>query len=47
MEIGGHVERMGMMIIVYTFWLQSLKERAHSEDLEVDIRIILRWFSRK
>jgi hypothetical protein len=26
-----------------TFWLESLKGRNNSEDLGIDVRIILRW----
>jgi hypothetical protein len=28
-------------------WLEGLKERDHSEDLDADERIILRWILRK
>jgi hypothetical protein len=27
-----------------TFWSENLKGREHSEDLDVDERIILEWF---
>jgi hypothetical protein len=29
---------------MYKAWLESLKGRNHSEDLSVDVRIILKWF---
>jgi hypothetical protein len=25
------------------FWLENLREREYSEDLEIDVRIILEW----
>jgi hypothetical protein len=30
-----------------TFWLENLKLRDHSEDLNVDGKIILKWIFRK
>jgi hypothetical protein len=44
----GHVARMGGRGEVYTgFWWGNLRERDHLGDLDVNVRIILRWICRK
>jgi hypothetical protein len=41
--LAGHLARMGEMKNTYKFWLKNLKGRDHSEDLDVDRKIILEW----
>jgi hypothetical protein len=38
----GHVERVRIMRNVYTIWLENLKGKDHSEELDVDGRMNLR-----
>jgi hypothetical protein len=47
MRSAGHVARMGEMRNATQFLLGSLKGRYLSEDLGVDVRIILKWILRK
>jgi hypothetical protein len=42
MSWAGHVARMRKWKMRTKFWLESLKGRGHSEDLGVDVRIILK-----
>jgi len=39
----GDVARTGELTNAYKFWLKNLKGRDHSEDLDVDRKIILEW----
>jgi hypothetical protein len=39
----GHVERREISETFTKFWLENLKGRDHSEDLDVDGMIILEW----
>jgi hypothetical protein len=41
------VARMGEMRMCKKFWLQDLKGRDHSEDLDIDGKIILEWILEK
>jgi hypothetical protein len=43
MRRAGHVVHMGKMRIHTKFWLENLKGRDHSEDLDIDVRIISTW----
>jgi hypothetical protein len=44
MRLMGNVARMGEMRNAYTqFWLESLKQRNRLENLDVNIRMILKW----
>jgi hypothetical protein len=33
--------------VITNFWLENLKGRDHSEDIDIDGRVILRWILRK
>jgi hypothetical protein len=48
MRWAGHIARTGKMRNMYVyiyiiFWFENLKGRNHSEDFDVDGRIILEW----
>jgi hypothetical protein len=44
-----YIARMGRWEYIYicTFWSENLKGRDYSEDLDVDVRIILEWILNK
>jgi hypothetical protein len=41
--MGGHIACVGEMKNAYNFWSEYLKGSYYSEDLGVDVRIILEW----
>jgi hypothetical protein len=43
----GHVACMGKMRYVYKIWVRDVKGRDHSEDVDVNGRIILEWTTGK
>jgi len=43
MRWAGSVARMGETRMLKIFWFEDLKGRNHSEDLDVDGKIILEW----
>jgi hypothetical protein len=45
--VAGHVARMGEMKNSYKFLVRNMKVPDHSEDLGVDVRIILKSILRK
>jgi hypothetical protein len=47
MRWAGHMERMGRIEVCTGCWWESLRERGHWGDQDVDERIILRWIFRK
>jgi hypothetical protein len=42
-EMDGALSEHGKMRNAYEFWLKGLKGRVQSEDLGLDVRIILKW----
>jgi hypothetical protein len=46
MRWDGHVACMGKKLHT-KFWLENLRERNHSKDLDVDEKIILQWILEK
>jgi hypothetical protein len=43
MRLSEHVACMGIRRMYIEFWWESQNERDHEEDLDVGVRIILRW----
>jgi hypothetical protein len=47
MRWAGHVARIGELRYVYKILVEKHEGKSHSEDLGIDVRIILEWILRK